>query len=163
MSLATAILAGDPYDLGLPYQGLTEQVLRLAVTESCLEFYREGGKTLIVVDEAHHLMPTLEELRLRATWRGTAARPCRCARRAAGNRGDYTEAGDVGAAGAYGAAKLEPLDVDESADYLMHQIREAGGRPERISARTCWIFCHAANGIPRDLNQAAHPRVRAGR
>src|SRR5256885_6400454 len=34
------------FDLGLPYQGLTEQGARLAVTESCLDFYPEEGKTL---------------------------------------------------------------------------------------------------------------------
>ena len=73
------------FDLGLPYQGVTEQVVRLTVTDSCLEYYREGGKTLIVIDEVQHLHPdVLEELRLLAIWRGTAARrfrfcllPCR--------------------------------------------------------------------------------------
>ena len=59
------------FDLGLPYQGLTEQVARLAVTDSCLDFYREGGKTLIVVDEAHHLAAdVLEELRLLSNLEG---------------------------------------------------------------------------------------------
>src|SRR6185436_16109443 len=63
------------FDLGLPYQGLTEQVARLAVTESCLEFYREGGKTLIVVDEAHHLhADTLEELRLLSNLEGNGGK-----------------------------------------------------------------------------------------
>ena len=62
---------GDLVRFGFAIPGLTEQVARLAVTDSCLEFYREGGKTLIVIDKAQHLHPdVLEELRLLSNLEG---------------------------------------------------------------------------------------------
>ena len=129
------------FDLGLPYQGLTEQVARLAVTDSCLDFYREGGKTLIVVDEAHHLhADVLEELRLLSNLEGKDGKasrscwsPCRRSRQTldkpalAALRQRLTV-----------RARLEPLDADESADYLRHQVRRRRrATGPSCSARTC--------------------------
>ncbi|HKB01049.1 MAG TPA: hypothetical protein VKD90_02470, partial [Gemmataceae bacterium] len=54
-------------------------------------------------------------------------------------------------------AKLEPLDTDESADYLRHQITGAGGKPDKLFGEDVLdILAHAGGGIPRVLNQAAH-------
>ena len=54
-------------------------------------------------------------------------------------------------------ARLEPLDVHEAADYLFHQLRLAGGKPERILAtEAVEVLARGARGIPRLLNQAAH-------
>src|SRR5262249_5818634 len=53
------------YDLGLPYEGKREQELRLTLTDRLLTRYAEGQRTVLVLDEAHHLPPeVLEELRL---------------------------------------------------------------------------------------------------
>jgi type II secretory pathway predicted ATPase ExeA len=148
------------FDLGLPYQGLTEQVARLSVIDSCLEFYREGGKTLIVVDEAHHLHAEgLEELRLLSNLEGNGGKAVQVVLVALPEI-EQT----LGKAGLSALrqrltvrAKLEPLDADESADYLRHQVRESGGKPDRIFGEDVLdILTHAANGNPRVLNQAAH-------
>ena len=54
-------------------------------------------------------------------------------------------------------AKLDLLDASESAEYLIHQVRAAGGRPEWIFGDDVLdILTHAANGNPRILNQVAH-------
>jgi len=130
------------------------------VTESCLEHFRTGGKTLIVVDEAHHLDPdVLEELRLLSNLEGKDGKAVQVLLVALPEiettlsqpglqalRQRLTE-----------RAKLDPLDVQESADYLMHQVRAAGGRPDKLFGPDVLdILCHAANGVPRVLNQAAH-------
>jgi len=53
--------------------------------------------------------------------------------------------------------KLDPLSLEESADYLLHQVRVAGGKPDRLFGEDVLdILTHAANGVPRVLNQAAH-------
>src|SRR5215218_4643054 len=53
------------FDLGKPYQGLSEQELRLAVTGHLLDAAAGGFPTVIVIDEAQHLsLAALEELRL---------------------------------------------------------------------------------------------------
>jgi type II secretory pathway predicted ATPase ExeA len=148
------------FDLGLPYQGLTEQVARLAVTDSCLEFYREGGKTLIVIDEAQHLHPdVLEELRLLSNLEGNGGKAIQILLVALP---DIERAMDMPSLAAFRQrltvrTRLDFLDPDEAADYLVHQVREAGGRPEWIFGEDVLdILTHAANGNPRILNQAAH-------
>jgi type II secretory pathway predicted ATPase ExeA len=148
------------FDLGLPYQGLTEQVARLNVTESCLEHFRSGGKTVVVVDEAHHLdADVLEELRLLGNLEGKDGKAVQVVLVALPEIEKTLEHAALTALRQRltERARLEPLDVQESADYLMHQVRAAGGRPEKLFGTDVLdILTHAAGGIPRVLNQAAH-------
>jgi type II secretory pathway predicted ATPase ExeA len=148
------------FDLGLPYQGLTEQVARLAVTESCLEHYRQGGKTLVVVDEAHHLSTDLlEELRLLSNLEGKDGRAVQVLLIALPEIESAIDDPNLLLLRQRLTvhAKLELLAPDESADYLRHQITCAGGKPERLFGEDVLdILTHAGGGIPRVLNQAAH-------
>ena len=148
------------FDLGLPYQGLTEQVARLAVTDSCLGIYQEGGKTLVVVDEAHHLAAdVLEELRLLSNLEGKDGKAVQVLLLALPV---IEETLDEPALAALRQrltvrARLEPLDPTESADYLRHQLTAAGGNPDKLFGEDVLdILSHAGRGIPRILNQAAH-------
>src|SRR4051794_24743864 len=53
------------HDLGLPHEGRPEQELRLALVDHLLAKYREGRRTILVLDEAHSLLPeVLEEVRM---------------------------------------------------------------------------------------------------
>jgi type II secretory pathway predicted ATPase ExeA len=148
------------FDLGLPFQGLTEQVARLNVTESCLDHYRGGGKTLVVVDEAHHLAAdVLEELRLLSNLEGKDGKAVQVILVALPEIEETLKQAGLEALRQRltERAKLEPLDLQESADYLMHQVRAAGGRPDKLFGPDVLdILAHAANGVPRVLNQAAH-------
>jgi len=148
------------FDLGLPYQGVTEQVARLAVTETCLDYFRDGGKTLIVVDEAHHLSAdVLEELRLLSNLEGKDGKAIQVLLVALP---EIEVTLDKPALAALCQrltvrAHLEPLDADESVDYLRHQVLAAGGNPDRLFGDDVLdILTHAAAGVPRILNQAAH-------
>ena len=61
----TALLQAILYDLRLPYADRGEQVLRLRLTEQLLKNCADDQRTLLIVDEAHHLSADLlEELRL---------------------------------------------------------------------------------------------------
>jgi type II secretory pathway predicted ATPase ExeA len=68
------------FDLGKPYQGLSEQELRLSVTGHLLDSAVGGFPTVLVIDEAQHLsLGALEELRLLGnleTRQGAVALPC---------------------------------------------------------------------------------------
>jgi type II secretory pathway predicted ATPase ExeA len=148
------------FDLGLPYQGLTEQVARLAVTESCLDFYRDGGKTLIVVDEAHHLTAEmLEELRLLSNLEGKDGKAVQVLLLALPVIEETLDEPTLVALRQRLTvwARLEPLDPEESAEYLRHQVAAAGGNPDKLFGDDVLdILSHAGRGIPRILNQAAH-------
>jgi type II secretory pathway predicted ATPase ExeA len=148
------------FDLDLPYQEMSEQELRLALTESCLEFFQKAGPTIVVADEAHLLSEeNLEELRLLSNLEG--------------KEGKAIQVVLIGLPSLEQAiaqpalrifrqrisivCKLEPLNIEESADYLLHQIRWAGGRPETLLGDDVLdILSHASRGIPRLLNRAAH-------
>ncbi|HEX3152478.1 MAG TPA: AAA family ATPase [Gemmataceae bacterium] len=148
------------FDLGLPYQGLTEQGARLAVTETCLEFYREEGKTLIVVDEAHHLaVDVLEELRLLSNLEGKDGKAVQVLLVGLPEIEATLEKAALLALRQRLTvrARIDLLDMAESADYLRHQITAAGGKPDKIFGEDVLdILCHASAGVPRILNQAAH-------
>src|SRR5262249_37428514 len=57
--------------------------------------------------------------------------------------------------------RLDPLPTEEAADYLLHQVRIAGGRPDMLLAEEAVVLlARATNGVPRRLNQAAHEAFR---
>jgi type II secretory pathway predicted ATPase ExeA len=147
------------FDLGLPYREMGEQELRLELTESCLDYFRGHGRTIIVADEAHRLpVPLLDELRVLSNLAGKEGRavqvvliglpalrekidrPCLDSLRQRLNV----------------SCQLEPLSIEESADYILHQIRRAGGMTSLLGEDVLDILSHAARGIPRLLNRAAH-------
>jgi hypothetical protein len=52
--------------------------------------------------------------------------------------------------------ELQPLEVEEAYDYLLHHLRLAGARPEKVFEDTALeTIARGARGLPRCLNQAA--------
>jgi type II secretory pathway predicted ATPase ExeA len=148
------------YDLSLPYEGRSEQELRLAVTDYLLQNFAAGRRALILVDEAQHLRgDLLEELRLLGNLearQGKAVQVVLAAQPAVQNVFHQPHLSGFRQRLAV-RVLLEPLDAHESADYLCHQLRVAGGKPEQIlAAEAIELLVGAAGGIPRRLNQAAH-------
>jgi type II secretory pathway predicted ATPase ExeA len=147
------------FDLGKPYQGLTEQELRLAVTGHLLDAAAAGYPTVLVIDEAQHLsLAALEEVRLLGnleTRNGAAAFAVLVAQpvlRAALLRAAYALVADRIAM----RVTVEPLTADDSSSYLRHQVRAAGGDPARVlDAGAVALLAGACGGVPRVLNRAA--------
>jgi type II secretory pathway predicted ATPase ExeA len=156
MGLLQAIL----FDLSIPFEKRTEQELRLALTGFLLENFKSGRRGLIIVDEAHHLSTNLlEELRLLANLEARQGKAVQVilvalpAIFATLHHPDLTPLRQRLAV----RSVLEPLGPDEAADYIVHQLRSAGGRPEEIIADEALnILVQGAQGIPRLLNQSAH-------
>jgi type II secretory pathway predicted ATPase ExeA len=152
------------FDLGLDHSDRSEQQMRLALIEHLLSRYRAGKRPLLVIDEAQHLSPEmLEELRLLGNLEGS--------------RGKALQIVLIGQPEllttlSYPAltslrqriitrVQLEPLGVEESADYVLHHLRAAGGRPDRIlSLETLEVLARSTGGVPRLLNQATHLAMR---
>lgn len=160
VSLLQAVL----YDLGVAYAGLGEQELRLRLTDHLLKTYREGQRTLLVVDEAHHLSADLlEEIRLWGNLEGRgrqalqtlfAAQPMILASMRLPELGALRQRLTV-------RVLLEPLTADEAADYVIHRLRWAGGTPERVlSEEALHILTRASRGIPRVLSHVCHEALR---
>jgi type II secretory pathway predicted ATPase ExeA len=147
------------FDLGLPYQGLGEQEMRLALTDHLLKAYAAGKRTVLVIDEAQHLdADLLEELRL---WGNLEARSGKALQVVLSGQPSLLETLSSPQLAALRQrlvvrARLEPLPLQEAADYLLHHLRVAGGRPERLLAdEAAELLARQARGVPRLLNQAA--------
>jgi type II secretory pathway predicted ATPase ExeA len=156
----TGLLQALLYDLALPYEGKSEQELRLVLTDTLLKTYEAGRRTVLVVDEAHHLTPDLlEELRLLSNMEGRRGKAIQiillalpaieqtlCLPELAGWRQRLGV-----------QARLEPLGLHEAADYLVHGLRTAGGVSERIVAdEALEILARGSRGVPRLLNRTMH-------
>jgi type II secretory pathway predicted ATPase ExeA len=156
LGLLQAIL----FDLSLPHEGRGEQELRLALTDSLLKSYADGRRTILVVDEAHHLASDLlEELRLLGNLEAGEGKALRVILVAQPSIAATLGRPELAALRQRLAVRvqLEPLDVEESADYLLHQVRAAGGRPNAVlSDEALEIIARGGQGVPRLLNQAAH-------
>jgi type II secretory pathway predicted ATPase ExeA len=155
-----ALLQAVLYDLSLPHEGRGEQDMRLAVTDFLLKNYAAGRRAVLLVDEAHHLGPDpLEELRLLGNLesaRGKALQVVLVAQPALLDTLRRPELSALNQRLAVRAA-LEPMSVPEAADYLLHQVRAAGGQPRDVLGdEALELLARGGRGVPRLLNQAAH-------
>jgi type II secretory pathway predicted ATPase ExeA len=146
------------YDLSLPHEGRSEQELRLALTDVLLQNHEAGRRTLLVLDEAQHLTPDLlEELRLLGNLEGRGGRALQVVLAAQPAIQETLRLPGLAALNQRLAvcARLEPLGLHEAADYVVHHLRAASGRPERIvSDEALEILARGTRGVPRLLNRA---------
>ena len=148
------------FDLGLPHDDdVTEQTLRLRVIEHALKTAASGKRLICVVDEAHHLSPDLlEELRLLGNLEaGRKAFQVVCLAQP-GLLETLKQPMLASWKQRLAVRKtLAALTADESHDYLRHQIKMVGGRPEAVfEDEALDVLASGSHGIPRLLNQSAH-------
>ncbi len=148
------------FDLSLPYEGKSEQEMRLALTAQLLDTFRQGQSTILLIDEAHHLsLDLLEELRLLGNLEARAGKAVQVILVGQPALLETLRRPELTALWQRLRVRVEvpPLDVQESADYLLHHLRVAGGRAEEIfTAEALTLLAQATKGVPRLLNQAGH-------
>lgn len=148
------------FDLSLPYEERGEQELRLALTDHLLRGYEAGRGTILIVDEAQHLTPDhLEELRLLGNLEARSGKALQVVLVGQPALLETLRRPELAALAQRLAvrADLEPLALQEAADYLLHHVRVAGGRPERLFAdEALELLARQTGGVPRLLNQTAH-------
>jgi type II secretory pathway predicted ATPase ExeA len=156
----SALLQAILYDLSLPHEAATEQLLRLRLTEHLLENCAEERRTLIVIDEAHHLSADLlEELRLLANLADGGNKAVQFVLIAQPSILATLRQAALGSLHQRIAVRpvLGALEVEEAYDYLLHHLRSAGGKPDKIFDENAFeVLARGTHGIPRCLNQAAH-------
>jgi type II secretory pathway predicted ATPase ExeA len=156
----SGLLQAILFDMGKPYQGLTESELRLSVTGALLDVAVENlYPTVLVLDEAQHLNPSaLEEIRLLGnleTRRGSAIFTVLVAQPTLRDA-LHLPAYELVAQRVSVQATVEPLTPVESADYIRHQLRSAGGEPEKLfDDEAVSLMAGACGGVPRILNRVA--------
>jgi general secretion pathway protein A len=148
------------FDLSLPYQGRGEQDMRLALTDHLLRSYQEGLGIILILDEAQHLTPDLlEELRLLGNLEARAGKALQVVLVGQPGLLETLRLPELAGLAQRLAVRAEvlPLPLQEAADYLLHHVRVAGGRPEALFAdEALELLSQQTRGVPRLLNQAAH-------
>jgi type II secretory pathway predicted ATPase ExeA len=113
-----------------------------------------------VIDEAHHLSPDLlEELRLLGNLEGHGGKAVQVVLVGLTDLLNTLQYPELAAFRQRISIRshLEPLSLEESADYLLAHLRAAGGRAERIfGMEALELLARQTGGIPRLLNQAGH-------
>jgi type II secretory pathway predicted ATPase ExeA len=148
------------FDLGAEYRGLREQELRLAVTEQLLVNLVAGHPTVIVIDEAQHLSAdVLEEIRLLGNLETRSAKAAFVVLAALPQLRERLSRPEFAAFAQRVAVRgrLEPLTLDESTRFLVHQLDVVGGSAaDLITDEALPLLAAHCKGSPRLLNQAAY-------
>jgi type II secretory pathway predicted ATPase ExeA len=156
----SALLRAILYDLGLPHDDANEQSLRLRLTDQLLQNCAAERRTIVVIDEAHHLSADLlEELRLLANLEAGGCKALQILLLAQpGITRTLRQAGLESLQQRIAVrSTLGTLDVEEAYDYLLHHLRRTGVKPEKVFDDTALeAIARGTRGIPRCLNQAAH-------
>jgi general secretion pathway protein A len=155
----TALLQTILFDLGLPYEDAAEQVLRLRLTDHALKTAAAGKRFVVVIDEAHHLSAELlEELRLLGNLEaGRKAFQVICLAQSSLLTTLKQPALATWNQRLAVRLVLPALTAEDAHDYLLHQLRLAGARPEAIFEEAALqTLVEATHGVPRLLNQAAY-------
>jgi type II secretory pathway predicted ATPase ExeA len=155
-SLLQALL----YDLSLPYVGLEEQELRLALTDHLVEQLRHGGRVLLFIDEAHLLSADqLEELRLLTNLESATAHALQVllfAQEPLIEKLSATALAGVRQRIAT-VSRLAVFTAEQTVEYVSAQIAAAGGVADTIfTAGSLSEICELSGGIPRRINQLCH-------
>jgi general secretion pathway protein A len=148
------------YDLQLPFEEGSEQVLRLRLTEFLLKNRSADQRAVFILDEAQHLsLDLLEELRLlgnleaggkKAVQVILLSQPVFLEKLTNPHLASFQQRLRV-------RIQVDPLGVEEAVDYLLHHLRQAGGRPENIIDEAgLEVLARGTKGVPRLLNQAGH-------
>ena len=152
------------YDLSLPHEGRSEQGLRLTLIDHLVGRFAEGKRTLLVIDEAHHLgVDLLEELRLLGNLEGNAGKAMQIVLVGQPDLLETLASPRLASLRQRLVVRptLEPMGVEEAADYVLHHLRAAGGSPDEIiDAETLELVARETGGVPRLLNQVMHHALR---
>jgi type II secretory pathway predicted ATPase ExeA len=155
----SALLQAILYDLGLPFDEASEQTLRLRLTDQLLKNCAAKRRTIVVIDEAHLLSADLlEELRLLANLEAGGVKALQIVLLALpGILATLRQPGLESLQQRIAVRScLSALQVEESLDYLLHHVRLAGGKPDKLVDEAALdVIARAAHGVPRCLNQAA--------
>jgi type II secretory pathway predicted ATPase ExeA len=155
----TALFQAILYDLSLPYEGGSEQELRLRLTEFLLQNCGKARQAVLIVDEAQHLSADLlEELRLLGNLEAGTNKAVQVILIGQEALLETLKLPELAVLNQRLEVRttLEPLGVEEAADYLLHHLRRAGARPEAIvSDESLELLARHTRGVPRLLNQAA--------
>ncbi len=145
------------FELKLPYQGLDEGELHLALLERLTRGEKPAPGLLLLVDEAQTLSPLLlEELRMITNLVRDGEAQARLVLAGGMSLEEHLANPQLASFSQRLAARcyLESFDRAETTDYIRFQVAVAGGQAESVfNAEAIEAVYRATDGIPRLVNQ----------
>jgi general secretion pathway protein A len=126
-----------------------------ALNAHLLEAHAQGRRTVVVIDEAQNLKPeVLEQVRLLTNLETDKEKLLRIMLVGQPELAGLLARPDLRQLAQRITARyhLTPLDAHESAEYIGHRLRIAGGNPALFNARAVSAVHQQARGVPRLIN-----------
>ncbi|MEQ8663239.1 MAG: AAA family ATPase, partial [Gammaproteobacteria bacterium] len=139
----------------LPFKGRDKVELYHDFVEFLIEQYRQGRRTLLVVDEAQNLdVETLEELRLLTNVNADDHHVLQTLLVGQPELHDKLKQHDLRqlAQRISVSHRVEPLDEAETTAYVRHRLKVAGGDPRIFHKNALRLIHRNSGGIPRIIN-----------
>lgn len=146
------------FELELPFRGLDEGELRLALLERLLTRGEENPPVALFVDEAHHLAPLhLDELRQLSDVQAGDGPRLRIVLAGGAPLEELLATPALEALSQRVAARcyLQPWSRLECSEFVRRQVALAGGRDELFSPTALENLYRAGDGVPRLVGQLA--------
>lgn len=146
------------FELELPFRGLDEGELRLALLERLLTRGDENPPVALLVDEAHHLAPPhLDELRQLSDVQAGDGPRLRIVLAGGAPLEELLASPNLEALSQRVAARcyLQPWSRLECSEFVRKQVALAGGRDELFSPTALENLYRAGDGVPRLIGQLA--------
>ena len=141
---------------GLPHQGLDDAALYESFTQFLIAEYAAGRHAVLIVDEAQNLSADLlEELRVLSNINADKHMVLQIILVGQPQLRDTVRLPELlQLAQRIGVDEhIEPLDIDETRQYIWHRLRVAGGEVSVIRGRAMALVTRASGGVPRLINQ----------
>jgi type II secretory pathway predicted ATPase ExeA len=141
------------YDL--PHQGKDKVQLYQEFMNFIIQEYAQGRRTVLIVDEAQNMpADTLEELRMLSNVNADKDQVLQIILVGQRELRETLQRPDlVQFAQRIGVDyHLDPLDAEETSDYIRHRCTTAGGKAELFSDQACQLIHQYSGGVPRLIN-----------
>jgi len=139
----------------LPHQGRDKVQLYQDFMDFIIQEYARGRRTVLIVDEAQNMSAeTLEELRMLSNVNADKDQVLQIILVGQRELRETLQRPDlVQFAQRIGVDyHLEPLDAQETSDYIRYRCKIAGGKAELFSDQACQLLHQYSGGVPRLIN-----------
>lgn len=139
----------------LPHSGKNKVELYQDFMDFIIREYAQGRRTVLIVDEAQNMSAeTLEELRMLSNVNADKDQVLQIILVGQRELRETLQRPDlVQFAQRIGVDfHLEPLNAQETRDYIAHRCKTAGGKPDLFSDQACELVYRFTGGVPRLIN-----------
>ena len=161
----TELLQTINAELGIPSRTTSKKQLIDALNRFLLAQKADGGRAVIIVDEAQNLDPeVLEQLRLLSNLETETEKLLQIILLGQPELRDLLDRPDLRQLSQRVAIRwqLDPLDRNETRKYVQHRLRVAGGEASLFDTRALDLLYEHSGGIPRLVNILAHRALLVG-